>query len=59
MCLSFVSYDAERLEQLCHFTLRSVLVTTWFTLPSLSKALSPILSITLFLLANIFGGGSL
>jgi hypothetical protein len=34
-------YDVERLEQLCHFTSRSVLVITWFTLPSISQALSP------------------
>jgi hypothetical protein len=40
MCLSLELYDVERLEQLCHFTLRSVLVITWFTLPSLFQALS-------------------
>jgi hypothetical protein len=34
MCLSLESYDVERLEQLCHFTLRSVLVIIWFTLSS-------------------------
>jgi hypothetical protein len=34
MCLSLEHYDVERLEQPCHFTSRSVLVTTWFTLPS-------------------------
>jgi hypothetical protein len=40
MCLSFEPYDIERLEQLCHFTSGLVLVITWFTLPSLSQALS-------------------
>jgi hypothetical protein len=40
MCLSSEPYDVERLEQLCHFTSRPVLVITWFTLPSLSQALS-------------------
>jgi hypothetical protein len=40
MCLSLESHGVKRLEQLCHFTLRSVLVITWFTLPSLSQALS-------------------
>jgi hypothetical protein len=30
----------DRFEQLCHFTSRSMLVITWFTLPSLSQALS-------------------
>jgi hypothetical protein len=59
MCLSLEPYDVERLEQLCHFTSRSVLVITWFTFPSLSQAQSLILLITLFLSANIFGGGSL
>jgi hypothetical protein len=54
MCLSLEPYDVEILEQLCHFTSRSVLVIIWFTLPSLSQALSLILSITLFLSANIF-----
>jgi hypothetical protein len=39
-CLSFEPYDVERLEQLGHFTLRSVLVITWFTLPYLSQSLS-------------------
>jgi hypothetical protein len=34
MCLSLESYDVERLEQLCHVTSRSMLVITWFTLPS-------------------------
>jgi hypothetical protein len=34
MCRSLEPYDVERLEQLCHFTSRSVLVITWFTLPS-------------------------
>jgi hypothetical protein len=34
MCLILVPYDVERLEQLCHFTSRSMLVITWFTLPS-------------------------
>jgi hypothetical protein len=34
MCLCLEPYDVERLEQLCHFSLRSVLVITWFTLPS-------------------------
>jgi hypothetical protein len=33
MCLSVEPYDAERLEQLYHFTLRSEIVITWFTLP--------------------------
>jgi hypothetical protein len=57
MCLSLKTYDVERLEQLCHFTLRSVLVVTWFTLLShLSSFItqSLILSVTLFLSANIF-----
>jgi hypothetical protein len=40
VCLSLEPYDVERLEQLCYFTLRSVLVITWFTLPYLSQALS-------------------
>jgi hypothetical protein len=34
MCLSLEPYDVERLEQLCQFTSRLVLVITWFTLPS-------------------------
>jgi hypothetical protein len=34
MCLSLELYDVKRLEQLCHFTSRSMLVITWFTLPS-------------------------
>jgi hypothetical protein len=54
MCLSLEQYDVERLEQLCHFTSRSVLVITCFTLPSLSQALSLILPITLLLSADIF-----
>jgi hypothetical protein len=57
MCLSLEPYDVERLEQLCYFTLRSVLVTTWFTLPSLSQAFftqSLILPALFFLSANIF-----
>jgi hypothetical protein len=40
MCLSLELYDVERLDQLCHFTSRSVLVITWFTIASLSQALS-------------------
>jgi hypothetical protein len=40
MCLILEPSDVEKLEQLCHFTLRSVLVITWFTLPFLSQALS-------------------
>jgi hypothetical protein len=40
MCLSLEPYDVERLEQLYHFTSRSMLVIIWFTLPSLSQALS-------------------
>jgi hypothetical protein len=40
MCLSLEPYDVEILEQLCHFTSSLVLVITWFTLPSLSQALS-------------------
>jgi hypothetical protein len=40
MCLCLEPHDVERLEQLCHFTSRSVLIITWFTLPSLSQALS-------------------
>jgi hypothetical protein len=62
MCLSLEPYDVERLEQPCHFTLRSVIVITWFTVPSLSQAFftqSLILPTLLFLSANIFGGGSL
>jgi hypothetical protein len=57
MCLSLEPYDVERLEQQCHFTSRSVLVITWFILPSLFSSFitqSLILSVTLFLLANIF-----
>jgi hypothetical protein len=57
MCLSLEPYDVERLEQRCHFTSRSVLVITWFTLPSLFSSFitqSLILLDTLFLLANIF-----
>jgi hypothetical protein len=34
MCLSLETYDVERLEQLCHFTLRSLPIIKWFTLPS-------------------------
>jgi hypothetical protein len=34
MCLNLEPYDVERLEQLCHFTSRSKLVITWFTLHS-------------------------
>jgi hypothetical protein len=40
MCLCLEPYDVERLKQLYYFTSRSVLVITWFTLPSLSQALS-------------------
>jgi hypothetical protein len=54
MCLNLEPYDVERLEQLYRFPSRSVLVITWFTLPSLSQDLSLILSVTLFLSANIF-----
>jgi hypothetical protein len=57
MYLSLEPSDVERLEQLCHFTSRSVLVITWFTLPSLFSNFitqSLILPVTLFLLANIF-----
>jgi hypothetical protein len=57
MCLSREPYDVERLEQLCHFTSRTVLVITWFTLPSLFTSFitqSLILPVALFLSANIF-----
>jgi hypothetical protein len=57
MCLNLVPSDVERLEQLCQFTSRSVLVITWFTLPSLLSSFitqSLILPVTLFLSANIF-----
>jgi hypothetical protein len=62
MCLSLEPYDVERLEQRCHFTSRSVLVITWFTLPSLFSSFitqSLILPVTLFLSTNSFYGGSL
>jgi hypothetical protein len=39
MCLSLEPYDVERMEQRCHFTSISVLVITWFTLPSPSLKL--------------------
>jgi hypothetical protein len=39
MCLSLKPSDVERLEQLCHFTSRPVLVIIWFTLPSPSLKL--------------------
>jgi hypothetical protein len=32
MCLNLEPYGVQRLEQLCHFTSRLVLVITWFTL---------------------------
>jgi hypothetical protein len=57
MCLSLEPYDVERLEQRCHFTSRSVLVITWFTLPSIFSSFvtrSLILPVTLFPSANIF-----
>jgi hypothetical protein len=57
MCLNLEPYDVERLEQRCHFTLRSMLVITWFTLPSLFSSFitqSLILPVTLFLSTNIF-----
>jgi DMSO/TMAO reductase YedYZ heme-binding membrane subunit len=59
MCLSLEPYDVERLEQLYHFTSRSELVITWFTLPYLPLfssfiTQSLILPVTLFLSANIF-----
>jgi hypothetical protein len=57
MCLILEPYDVERLKQWCHFTSRSMLVITWFTLPSLFSsfiAQSLILPVTLFLSANIF-----
>jgi hypothetical protein len=34
MCLSLEPYDVQRLEQWYHFTSRSLLVITWFILPS-------------------------
>jgi hypothetical protein len=40
MSLNLEPYDVERLDQLCNFASRSVLVITWLTLPSLSQALS-------------------
>jgi uncharacterized membrane protein len=55
MCLSLEPYDVERLEQRCHFTSRSVLLITWFALPSLFSSFitqSLILPVTLFLSAN-------
>jgi hypothetical protein len=57
MCLSLELYDVERLEQWCHFTSRSMLVITWFILPSLFSSFITqllILLVTLFLSANIF-----
>jgi DMSO/TMAO reductase YedYZ heme-binding membrane subunit len=57
LCLSLEAYVVERLEQLCHFTSRSELVITLFTLPSLFSCFitqSLILPVTLFLSANIF-----
>jgi hypothetical protein len=57
MCLSLEPYDVERLEQLCHFTSRSMLAITWFTLPSpFLKFYHSITHppVTLFLSANIF-----
>jgi hypothetical protein len=54
MCLSLEPYDVERLEQRCHFISRSVLVITWFTIPSLLSSFitqSLILPVTLFLSA--------
>jgi hypothetical protein len=45
------------LEQWCHFTSRSVLVITWFALPTLFSSFitqSLILPVTLFLSTNIF-----
>jgi hypothetical protein len=57
MCLSLEPYDVERLEQLCHFTSRSVLVTYGLPyLPLFSSFItqSLILPVTLFLSANIF-----
>jgi hypothetical protein len=57
MCLRLEQDDIERLEQCCHFTSRSVLVISWFTLPSLFSSFitqSLVLSVTLFLSTNIF-----
>jgi hypothetical protein len=57
MCLSLEPSDVERLEKLCHFTLRLVPVITWFTLPSHFSSFitqSLILTVTLFLSTNIF-----
>jgi hypothetical protein len=62
MCLSLEPYDVERIEQQCHFTSRSELIITWFTLPSLFSSFitqSLNLPVTLFLSANNFCGGSL
>jgi hypothetical protein len=56
MCLSLEPYDVKRLEQRCHFTSRSVLVFTWFTLLSLFSSFitqSFMLPVALFLSANI------
>jgi hypothetical protein len=55
MCLSLEPYDVETLEQLCHFTSRSVLCNhmVYLTFP-FSQALSLILRVILFLSANIF-----
>jgi hypothetical protein len=57
MCLSLEPYDVEKLEQLCHFTLRSALVITGFTLPSPSLKLYHTITHPpshSFLSANIF-----
>jgi hypothetical protein len=57
MCLSLEPYGVERLEQWCHFTSRSVLVITWFILPSIFPSFinqSLILPVTLSVFVNIF-----